>query len=277
MVSGVRLCGSASARTFGMCEQAARTLRRVADDVFGLKLTVAHRWPSAALNFALPVSPEATPPASASASTAAAGMPGWSRHALPAGGIMAALIEDYALIGDMQSAALVSRDGSVDWLCVPRFDSPACLAALLGDESHGHWRISPTAADGPPSRRGQISRCYQDSTLILETEWQTVGGTVRVIDFMPPRGGEAPVLIRIVEGVAGAVEMECVWRLRFGYGSVVPWVRRIDHCIVAIAGPDSVWLRTPVRLIGHDLAHEASFTVRAGERVPFVFSWTPSH
>jgi GH15 family glucan-1,4-alpha-glucosidase len=193
------------------------------------------------------------------------------------GGIVAALIEDYALVGDMQSAALISRDGAVDWLCVPRFDSAACLAALLGDERHGQWRISPAAAEGPPSRRGQVSRCYQDSTLILQTEWQTAGGAVRVIDFMPPRTDQAPVLVRIVEGVRGAVEMECVWRLRFDYGKVVPWVRRVDHAIVAVAGPDSVWLRTPVRLIGHDLAHEASFTVRAGERVPFVFSWGPSH
>ncbi len=190
---------------------------------------------------------------------------------------MAALIEDYAIVGDMQSAALISRDGSVDWLCVPRFDSPACLAALLGDEHNGHWRISPTAAGGPPSRRGQVTRGYQDDTLILETEWQTMGGTVRVIDFMPPRRDEEPVLVRIVEGVRGAVEMECVWRLRFDYGKVMPWVRRIDHAVVAVAGPNSVWLRTPVRLIGHNMAHEASFTVRAGERVPFVISWTPSH
>jgi GH15 family glucan-1,4-alpha-glucosidase len=195
---------------------------------------------------------------------------------------MAALIEDYALIGDMQSAALVSRDGSIDWLCVPRFDSAACLAALLGDSHNGEWRISPTAEEGPPSRRGQVNRRYQDSDLILETEWQTVGGTVRVIDFMPPRHDDtctddAPVVVRIVEGVQGAVQMECVWRLRFDYGKVLPWVRRIDHAIVAVAGPDSVWLRTPVKLIGHDLAHEATFTVRAGERVPFVLSWTPSH
>jgi GH15 family glucan-1,4-alpha-glucosidase len=190
---------------------------------------------------------------------------------------MAALIEDYALIGDMQSAALVSRDGSIDWLCVPRFDSAACLAALLGDEHNGQWRISPTAAEGPASRRGEVTRRYEDSTLILETEWRTVGGTVRLIDFMSPRNDEPPVLVRIVEGVEGAVEMECVWRLRFDYGKVLPWVRRIDHAIVAIAGPDSVWLRTPVKLVGHDMAHEASFTVRAGERVPFVFSWTPSH
>jgi GH15 family glucan-1,4-alpha-glucosidase len=190
---------------------------------------------------------------------------------------MAGLIEDYAIVGDMQTAALISRDGSVDWLCVPRFDSPACLAALLGDPGNGQWRISPTAADGPPSRRGTVTRRYQDSTLILETEWRTVGGTVRVIDFMPPRDDGTPVLVRIVQGVEGAVEMECVWRLRFGYGKVIPWVRRIDHCIVAVAGPDSVWMRTPVRLTGHDMAHEATFTVRAGEQVPFVFTWNPSH
>jgi GH15 family glucan-1,4-alpha-glucosidase len=190
---------------------------------------------------------------------------------------MAGLIEDYAIVGDMQSAALISRDGSVDWLCVPRFDSPACMAALLGDENHGQWRIRPTAAEAPPLRRGQVSRRYEESTLILETEWRTAGGTARVIDFMPPRTNEAPVLVRIVEGVEGAVEMECVLRLRFDYGKVLPWVRRISGAIVAIAGPNSVWLRTPVRLVGHDMAHEASFTVRAGERVPFVFAWTPSH
>ena len=196
---------------------------------------------------------------------------------------MAGLIEDYAIIGDRQSAALISRDGSVDWLCVPRFDSAACMAALLGDENHGQWRLSPAVAQGESPPRGQVSRRYEDSTLILETEWRTAGGIVRVIDFMPPRdcdtprASDAPVLVRIVEGVQGAVEMECVWRLRFDYGKVLPWVRRINHAIVAIAGPDSVWLRTPVKLVGRDMAHEATFTVRAGEAVPFVFSWTPSH
>src|SRR5580693_3705318 len=230
-----------------MCEHAARTLSTVATDVFDLKFTVAHCWPSAASNFAHPASAR-TPPAAAIATaarrwlatrlesgTSASLVRPWTPHSpgrdrppsrarglqrapLSAGGIMAALIEDYALIGDMHTAALVGRDGSVDWLCVPRFDSAACLAALLGDERHGTWRISPVAADGPPSRRGQVTRSYRDSTLILETEWQTVGGTVRVIDFMPPRQDEAPVLIRIVEGVQGAVEMECTWRLRFDYG-----------------------------------------------------------
>jgi GH15 family glucan-1,4-alpha-glucosidase len=190
---------------------------------------------------------------------------------------MAGLIEDYGLIGDMHSAALIGLDGSADWLCVPRFDSPACFAALLGDERNGNWLLAPTASQVAGGRRTQTSRRYQDHTLILETEWRTLGGTVRVIDFMPPHPGEAPVLVRIVAGIEGAVEMECVFRVRFGYGKVLPWVRRIDHSIVAVAGPDSVWLRTPVHLIGHNMAHEASFTVRPGERVPFVMTWTPSH
>ena len=190
---------------------------------------------------------------------------------------MAGLIEDYALIGDMQTAALIGRDGSAEWLCLPRFDSPACFAALLGDERNGQWLIAPTASQGPPSRRGEVSRRYQGDTLILETQWRTVGGTVRLIDFMPPRGHEPPVLVRIVECVEGAVEMECVFRLRFGYGKIVPWVRRSGGDVLAVAGPDSVWLRTPVRLSGHELAHEASFTVRAGQQVPFVMSWSPSH
>jgi GH15 family glucan-1,4-alpha-glucosidase len=190
---------------------------------------------------------------------------------------VAGLIEDYALIGDMQTAALIGRDGSADWLCLPRFDSPACFAALLGDQRNGHWMIAPTAAPGPPSRRGKVTRRYRGDTLILETEWRTAGGAVRLTDFMPPRVGQAPVLVRIVEGLDGAVEMGCVLRLRFGYGKVVPWVRRSDGAVLAVAGPDSVWLRTPVRLTGHELAHEASFTVRAGQQVPFVMSWQQSH
>jgi GH15 family glucan-1,4-alpha-glucosidase len=190
---------------------------------------------------------------------------------------MTGLIEDYAIIGDMQSAALIDRDGSVDWLCLPRFDSDACFAALLGDERHGHWQISPTAAGGPKARRGEVSRRYLDGTLILQTEWETTGGVVRVTDFMPPRDGEQPVLCRIVEGVRGAVEMECILKVRFGYGKVLPWVRRVDHCLSAVAGPDALWLRTPVHLAGHNMQHEATFTVQAGERVPFVLCWMPSH
>ena len=187
------------------------------------------------------------------------------------------LIEDYALIGDMQSAALVSREGSIDWLCLPRFDSDAVFAALLGDGRNGQWRLNPTAQEGPPSRAGQVERRYHKDTLILETQWTTVGGVVKVIDFMPQRGEDTPVLIRIVEGVEGAVEMESHLTMRFGYGRIVPWVRRIDQAVWAVAGPDSVWIRTPVKMVGRDFAHQADFVVRAGERVPFVLTWMPSH
>ena len=183
---------------------------------------------------------------------------------------MAGLIEDYALIGDMQSAALISRHGSLDWLCLPRFDSPACFASLLGSESHGLWRIAPAG-------QAEVSRGYQGETLILETTWRTATGSARVIDFMPPRDSAPPVLIRLVEGVEGSVDMECVLRIRFGYGQIVPWVRRLETQIAAIAGPDSLWLTTPVALAGRDLAHTATFTVTGGERVPFVLGWLPSH
>ena len=183
---------------------------------------------------------------------------------------MAGLIEDYALIGDMQSAALISRHGSLDWLCLPRFDSPACFASLLGSESHGLWRIAPAG-------QAEVSRGYQGETLILETNWRTATGSARVIDFMPPRDSAPPVLIRLVEGVEGTVDMECVLRIRFGYGQIVPWVRRLETQIAAIAGPDSLWLTTPVALAGRDLAHTATFTVTGGERVPFVLGWLPSH
>ncbi len=184
---------------------------------------------------------------------------------------MAGRIEDYAIIGDLQSAALVGSDGSVDWLCLPRFDSPAFFGRLLGDDRHGYWRIAPAAGTGQPSR------AYQGETLILQTQWQTATGTARVIDFMPRRHEEAPVLARIVEGVHGTVELDCVLRLRFGYGQVVPWVRRTNGSINAVAGPDSVWLSTPVRLTGRDLEHRATFTVTAGERIPFTLTWAESH
>ncbi|MGE5137540.1 MAG: glycoside hydrolase family 15 protein [Gemmatimonadota bacterium] len=188
---------------------------------------------------------------------------------------MAGLIEDYAITGDMQSAALISKDGSADWLCLPRFDSPACFASLLGDERHGLWQIAPAAA-----RAGgdcEVSRRYRDDTLVLESTWRTADGTVQVIDFMPPRDGHPPVLVRIVQGIDGAVDMECLLRIRFGYGQIVPWVRRVGGRIVAVAGPDALWLATPVPLTGRNLAHHATFTVAAGERVPFVLSWMPSH
>ena len=190
---------------------------------------------------------------------------------------MAGLIEDYALIGDMQTAAVVSRDGSVDWLCLPRFDSDACFAALLGDERNGQWRVCPTALEGPVARHGEVSRRYEGETLILQTDWHTLSGVARVTDFMPPRDDSAPVLIRIVEGVEGSVEMESVLRLRFGYGRILPWVMRSGNSIRAIAGPDSVCFFSPVPYVGRNMAHQATFTVRPGDRVPFVLCWQQSH
>jgi GH15 family glucan-1,4-alpha-glucosidase len=183
---------------------------------------------------------------------------------------MALPIEDYALIGDTQSGALVGRDGSIDWLCVPRFDSAAIFAALLGTERHGRWLLAP-GCDGVSARRR-----YRGDSLVLETEFDTGDGAVRVIDFMPPRG-EAPDVVRIVEGIRGQVPMTMELRLRFDYGKVVPWVYREAGDLVAVAGPDAVWLRTPVDTYGQDLATYAEFTVGAGERVPFVLTWRASH
>ena len=181
-------------------------------------------------------------------------------------------IEDYALIGDLQTAALVGRDGSVDWLCLPRFDSPSCFAALLGGDEQGHWRIAPVGAVEC------TSRAYRGDSLVLETLWETPTGTVKVIDFMPQRD-RTPDLMRIVEGVSGTVEMRGELRLRFDYGRVVPWVRRTDHHRVAVAGPDSVWLRghPSIHAYGKDFATVSEFTVSAGDRVPIVMSWLPSH
>lgn len=179
-------------------------------------------------------------------------------------------IEDYALIGDMQSAALVGRDGSVDWLCLPRFDSPACFAALLGNQRHGAWRVWASGMETASSRR------YWGDTLVLESTWDTPTGTARVIDFMPVRH-EHPRLIRVVEGVAGSVEMNCEIRIRFDYGRIVPWVRKRDGSLQAVGGPDSVWIHSPVHLHGSDYAHKATFRVEAGDKVPFVFGWHPSH
>ncbi|MFI9101735.1 glycoside hydrolase family 15 protein [Streptomyces fildesensis] len=188
---------------------------------------------------------------------------------------MAGRIEDYALIGDMQTAALVCRDGTVDWLCLPRFDSPAVFAGLLGTEQHGFWRLGPAHAPGtgPPAA---TRRRYRGDSLVLESEWDTPRGTVRVIDFMPPRDG-APQVIRIVEGVSGRVPMRSALRMRFSYGQIVPWVHKVGDRTVAVAGPDSVWLDTEVDTYGKDLTTYADFTVSPGERVAFTISWEPSH
>ncbi|WP_432588872.1 glycoside hydrolase family 15 protein [Streptomyces sp. HD1123-B1] len=181
-------------------------------------------------------------------------------------------IDDYALIGDHQTAALVGRDGSIDWLCLPRFDSPACFAALLGDQDNGHWRLAPRDA-GDCTRRS-----YIEDSLVLETVWETASGTVKVIDFMPQRD-RAPDVVRIVEGVSGSVEMRGVLRLRFDYGHVIPWMRRDDGHRIAVAGPDSVWLRSEpeVHTYGKDFSTRSEFTVSAGEKVAFVLTWHPSH
>ena len=183
---------------------------------------------------------------------------------------MALLIEDYALLGDTQTAALVGRDGSIDWLCLPRFDSGAVFAALLGTEQHGRWLIAPAGEVTAVRRR------YRGESLVLETEFDTAEGTVRLLDFMPPRG-EAPDVVRIAKGVSGRVPMRMELRLRFDYGRVVPWVRRDDGAIVAVAGPDSCWLRTPVETHGEDLATVAEFLLEPGDRMPFVLTWRESH
>ncbi len=181
-----------------------------------------------------------------------------------------ARIEDYALLGDLQSAALVSRDGCIDWLCLPRFDSAACFASLLGTPENGHWTLQPAGEFRSTGRR------YRGDTLVLETELETSTGAVRLIDFMPPRETK-PDVVRIVEGVRGRVEMHMELVIRFEYGSVVPWVRNLDGALVGIAGPDLVTLRTPVELVGRNLHTYAEFTVSEGDRVPFVLTWCPSH
>ena len=179
-------------------------------------------------------------------------------------------IEDYAFLSDTQTGALVSRDGCVDWLCFPRFDSPACFASLLGGRENGRWFFHPDEKIERTRRR------YRDDTLILETEIETKSGAVRLIDFMPPRG-ENPDIIRIVEGLRGKVSMHMELIIRFDYGHIVPWVRRRNDGLEAIAGPDGLILRTPIETCGKDLTTVADFTVAKGDRVPFVLTWFASH
>ncbi|MFL6529525.1 MAG: glycoside hydrolase family 15 protein, partial [Chthoniobacterales bacterium] len=179
-------------------------------------------------------------------------------------------IEDYAFLSDTQTGALVSREGSIDWLCFPRFDSASCFAALLGDASNGRWLLQPKA------KIHKIERRYRGDTLILETEFQTHSGLVRLIDFMPPRGTN-PDIVRIVEGVRGRVRMQMEMTIRFDYGQVVPWVRKAHGGLEAIGGPDALILHTAVKTRGKDLTTVAEFTVSKGERVPFVLTWFESH
>jgi GH15 family glucan-1,4-alpha-glucosidase len=179
-------------------------------------------------------------------------------------------IEDYALIGDTQTAALVGRNGSIDWACFPRFDSGACFAALLGDRDNGRWSIAPQEVDSSVRRR------YRDDTLVLETELEVASGAVRLIDFMPIRG-QLPDIVRIVEGVRGRVAMHADLTIRFDYGRLVPWVRRQDSAVTAIGGPDALCLRGDVAVHGESLSTVGEFTVGAGERRSFVLTWYPSH
>jgi len=183
---------------------------------------------------------------------------------------MPAPIEDYALIGDCQTAALVSREGSIDWLCFPRFDSGACFAALLGNPEHGRWQIVPAG------EIRSITRRYRGDTLILETDFETDDGLVTLVDCMPPRTCE-PDLIRTVICKRGRVPLHMHLVIRFDYGSIVPWVRRIDGGILAIAGPDSLILQTDVPIRGENLTTVADFTLNAGEQVKFSLMWYPSH
>jgi GH15 family glucan-1,4-alpha-glucosidase len=179
-------------------------------------------------------------------------------------------IEQYAMVGDTQTAALIGDDGSMDWLCAPRFDSGACFAALLGDDDNGHWLIAPAAA-GRATRRQ-----YRDHTLVLETEFETTEGAVRIIDFMPIRDKSVDV-IRIVEGLRGHVPMRMHLTIRFDYGQTIPWVHSVRGALVAVAGPDALVLRTPVDTRGKGHSTVAEFTVRRGQRVPFTLAWYPSH
>ncbi len=183
---------------------------------------------------------------------------------------MASRIEDYALIGDCMSGALVGKDGSIDWLCLPRFDSGALFAALLGDESHGRWRIAPAAP-------ADVRRRYLGNSMVLETLFETETGTCRIIDGML-LGTPEPDLVRIVEGISGTVNLEMDLTIRFDYGSIVPWVQRTGpRSFHAIAGPDAVEFLSPVDIDNRDFRTGATFTVRPGDRLPFVLAWHPSH
>ena len=181
---------------------------------------------------------------------------------------MALPIEDYALIGDCHTAALVGRDGSIDWLCLPRIDSGACFAALLGGPAHGRWLIAP-AGD-----LRNVKRRYRDGTLVLETDFETDDGAARVVDFMPLSADRCEI-IRIVEGLRGRVAMRMELVIRFDYGAVVPWVRRVADSLLATAGPHTLELRTPVAHRGENLKTVAAFEVSEGERAEFALSLPP--
>ncbi|NPU66143.1 glycoside hydrolase family 15 protein [Bradyrhizobium sp. 83012] len=185
---------------------------------------------------------------------------------------MSCRIEDYALIGDCETAALVSRNGSIDWLCWPAFDSDACFAALLGDHNHGRWLIAPQDKVTASSRR------YRGDSLILETRFETAAGTVELVDFMPPRGSASDI-VRLVRGISGKVALRMDLIIRFGFGVEIPWVRRSEDrtALLAVCGPDMTVLHTPVETRGENMTTVAEFEVVAGETVPFVLTYGPSH
>ncbi len=182
-------------------------------------------------------------------------------------------IEDYAVIGDLHTAAIVGNNGSIDWLCLPHFDSPSCFTRLLGDQSHGFWQLAPV---GGPASILATRRHYREDSLVLETEFDTATGTVRVTDCMPMRDSH-PHVVRLVEGVSGTVDMHMDLAVRFDYGEIVPWLTSTGGLIRMTAGPDAVALWHLVDPVGHDLHTEADFTVREGSRFPFTFVWFPSH
>lgn len=187
-----------------------------------------------------------------------------------------ALIEDYAMIGDLQTAALVSSEGSIDWMCLPSFDSPSCFSALLGLPEHGRWLLAPRNS-GRCTRRGYVA-----GTLVLQTLWETDAGAVRITDFMPPRGAgrnrsDDVHVVRIVDGLSGSVDMHGDLALRFDYGSTVPWLFRRRGVLHAVAGPDAACLATPAPVAGRQMHAISDFRVSVGERIPFVLTWRPSH
>jgi GH15 family glucan-1,4-alpha-glucosidase len=183
---------------------------------------------------------------------------------------MSARIEDYALIGDCRTAALVGNDGSIDWLCWPRFDSDACFAALLGSREHGRWLIAPRD-------KARVTRRYRPNTLVLETHFETPDGAATLVDFMPHRCDQSTI-VRYVIGTRGHVAMHTELILRFGYGAIVPWVTRVETgALRAIAGPDMVVLHTPVHVRGKDMTTVGEFTISRGETIPFVLTYSPSH
>src|ERR1700730_6277822 len=186
---------------------------------------------------------------------------------------MALRIEDYGIIGDTHTAALVGLDGSIDWLCLPRFDSAACFAKMLGDERNGFWRIAPAQSAGEVR---VVSRRYRENTLVLETEFETDGGTVRVVDCMPVREVH-PRVMRMVRCTRGQVDMHMELVMRFDYGSVVPWVTRSGTLLTAIAGPEALSLWASVGVRGEEMTTVSDFTVAQGNIEFFELTWFPSH